>query len=88
MKMPDMSNFSFSDPSKYGFEANMTRDEAAQILGVKKYSKKPEVMQAYKTLMRMNHPDTGGSPYIAAKVNEAKDLLVTGKNASGSNRNW
>jgi DnaJ family protein C protein 19 len=34
------------------------------------------VLQVHRKLMKSNHPDLGGSPFIASKVNEAKELLV------------
>lgn len=37
---------------------------------------KDKVMEAWKKVLTANHPDQGGSDYIAAKVNEAKDILV------------
>jgi hypothetical protein len=41
------------------------------------------VKEKHRTLLLANHPDTGGSTYIAGKVNEAKELLLNEK-GSGS----
>lgn len=58
-----------------GFETKMTRREAGLILGVAPSSNAKRVKDAHKKIMLANHPDRGGSPYLAAKINEAKDLL-------------
>ncbi|PIA28289.1 hypothetical protein AQUCO_07200146v1 [Aquilegia coerulea] len=67
-----------------GFEQVMTKREAALILGVKERSDLEKVKQAYKRVMLANHPDSGGSPFIAKKINEAKDLLLRNTKASSS----
>lgn len=65
-----------------GFETEMTRKEAFQILGLREGSSKEEIREAHRKLMRLNHPDNGGSTYVATKVNEAKDALIAGKRGS------
>jgi len=68
--------------SKYyegGFEDEMTKKEAALILGVRESSSKQRIKVAHRKLLVSNHPDTGGSTYIAGKINEAKELLLKGK---------
>ncbi len=58
-----------------GFEPTMSTREAYQILGVKEIASSKDIKKAHRTIMLQNHPDRGGSPYIASKVNEAKELL-------------
>jgi DnaJ family protein C protein 19 len=61
---------------KGGFQATMTRDEAAKILGVRLSATQDKVISAHRKIMMLNHPDLGGSPYMATKINEAKNILV------------
>jgi hypothetical protein len=68
--------------SKYyegGFEEKMTRREAALILGVRETSTTKRIKEAHRKLLVLNHPDTGGSTYLAGKINEAKELLMKGR---------
>lgn len=61
---------------KGGFQSKMDKKEAAQILGLRETAlTKARIKEAHRRMMIANHPDRGGAPYLASKVNEAKDLL-------------
>ncbi|KAJ7295310.1 hypothetical protein O6H91_04G019400 [Diphasiastrum complanatum] len=67
-----------------GFQPTMTRREAALILGVRESVAQEKVKEAHRKVMVANHPDAGGSDYLASKINEAKDVLLRQTRGSGS----
>lgn len=49
-------------------------------IGISPTANKAKVREAFKKVMGVNHPDRGGSPYIASKINEAKDFMENVRN--------
>ena len=59
--------------SRFGM---MSEDEAYEVLGLHKGASEEEVVRSHRSLMKKLHPDHGGSTNLAARVNEAKDVLM------------
>ena len=56
--------------------SGLTLEEARSVLGVTESASVPEIRAAYTRLMRMAHPDHGGTPGLAAQLNAARDRLL------------
>jgi DnaJ family protein C protein 19 len=54
----------------------MTREEAYQVLGLHQNATQSEIREAHRRLMRGAHPDAGGSDWLAARINQARDILL------------
>lgn len=54
----------------------MSQKQAYEILGIQTDASKEEIIKAHKRMMQKVHPDRGGSDYLAAQINQAKDTLI------------
>jgi hypothetical protein len=54
----------------------MSEDEAYEVLGLHKGASRDDVVRSHRSLIKKLHPDHGGSTDLAARVNEAKDVLI------------
>ena len=60
----------------------MSRADALDVLGLKEGATEREIRAAYRRMMKKHHPDNGGSAYLAARINEANDVLTSGSSGS------
>ncbi|MGX9575477.1 DnaJ domain-containing protein [Mesorhizobium sp. f-mel] len=58
----------------------MTKEEAYKILGLEAGAAAADVRKAHRRLMQRLHPDIGGTSFLAARINEAKDVLLSNHN--------
>ena len=58
------------------FSKNIDKKEALEILGLNKNASKNEILKRYQDLMKINHPDKGGSEWITKKLNQARETLL------------
>jgi hypothetical protein len=77
-RYPDWRQSTATDASPHSPSAAMTPEEAWRVLGLEPGASEEAIRDAHRRLMKKLHPDQGGSTYLAAKINQAKDLLLGG----------
>ncbi len=65
-------------PRRPEARGSMSRAEALEVLGLRPDAGEVEIQLAYIRLIRSAHPDNGGSDWLAARINQARDVLLGG----------
>lgn len=55
---------------------SLSQDQAFEVLGLKPGASGDDIRAAHRKLLMANHPDKGGSTFLAAQINQAKDVLL------------
>jgi len=75
-RFPGEQDFGTKPPPEAD-DGTMTRKEALAVLGLDEGASEEEIIAAHRKLMQKLHPDRGGNDYLASKINQAKDFLVS-----------
>lgn len=75
-RFPGESDFGRQQQAAPESSSGLSRSEALAVLGLSEEASDEDIVQAHRKLMQKLHPDRGGNDYLAAKVNQAKDVLL------------
>jgi hypothetical protein len=75
-RFPGQEQFDNEPPPAGSGSGGMSRSEALAVLGLGEDADREAIVNAHRKLMQKLHPDRGGNDYLAAKINQAKDLLL------------
>jgi hypothetical protein len=65
-----------ANPGPRSRSGAMSRAEAFEVLGLQTNASEKDIKEAHRRLMRGAHPDAGGSDWLAARINQARDILL------------